>query len=70
MNIKGRVCGLLYGATTEFSGSPGLSGFYANAGLAIDFVELPNPIKLRIMTKDDDGKIIETPAELGLPDVS
>lgn len=70
MNIKGRVCGLLYGATTEFSGCPGLSGFYTNAGLAIDFSKLSSSIKLRTMTKDGDGKIIETPAELGLPDVS
>ena len=62
INIKGQVCGLLYGAATGFSGPSGLSRFYAHAGLAIDFDELSNSIKLRTKTK--------LPAEIGLPDGS
>ena len=70
INIKGQVCGLLYGAATGFSGPSGLSHFYAHAGLAIDFAELSNSMKLRTITKDHDGKITEPPVELGLPDGS
>lgn len=69
INIKGKVCGLLYGATTGLS-APGISHFYANAGLAIDFSDLSSSIKLRTMTKDGDGKLVEPPAEIGLPDSS
>lgn len=68
MNVDGQVCGLLYGATSGTYGPSGHSHVYTKAGLATDFAELSNSIKLMTSSKDASGNIIDTSAELGLPD--
>ena len=68
INVDGQVCGLLYGATSGTYGPSGHSHVYTKAGLATDFAELSNSIKLMTSSKDASGNIIDTSAELGLPD--
>ena len=70
INIDGQVCGLLYGAISGFYGPPGQGKYYSNAGLAMDFTELSNSIKLRTLERGSDGNIVTPPAELALPEDS
>lgn len=67
LNIEGKICGLLYGATNGFYCPPGKRHLYANAGLAINLPGLTNSIKLRTVPRDDNGAPNGPPAELGLP---
>lgn len=43
------------------------SHFYINAGLAIDFTELLESLRLRTMANDANGNMIIPPSELSLP---
>ena len=67
INNSGQVCGLLYGATSGLYGPPNQPHSYINAGLAIDFTELSESLRLRTMAKDANGNITTPPAELSLP---
>lgn len=67
VDIEGKVCGLLYGATSGLYGPPGKTHCYANAGLAIALPDLKNSIRLRTVPRDDNGFPSWSPAELGLP---
>lgn len=65
VDIKGKICGLLYGATYGHY-APGKTHFYANAGLSMNVPNLINSIKLRTVPWADNGKPKGPPAELGL----
>lgn len=67
INNSGQICGLLYGATSGLYGPPNQSHSYITAGLAIDFTEISESLRLRSMANDADGNITTSPAELSLP---
>ncbi|RHZ54858.1 uncharacterized protein CDV56_106725 [Aspergillus thermomutatus] len=66
--VRGRVCGLLYGGTTNYCGPPGNPSFNAMAGLVTDITELSQSVKLRTVPRDEYGNVTGAPAELGLPE--
>ena len=67
VDIEGKICGLLYGATYGHYGPPGKTHFYANAGLSMNVPDLINSVKLRTVPRADNRKPKGPPSELGLP---
>lgn len=67
IDLRGDVCGLVYGAFSALSSPTGLGNTYVGAGLAMTMPDVMESLRLRTTPRDANGNPTGPPAILGLP---